>query len=206
MSQVIAIDFDGVIADTDPAKARFAREELGLELEQRLMTQRSFIDLFGHDRGLPLYSRVIRGVYSSERMLTWVSPVPGACKGVATLQAAGYRCVVVTSRKGDKYRDEDSQVGWAWRFLVFHNFPIEFTDLYNSGGEPKTGICLDVGVQALIDDDYTNLVPVVKAGVRGYLLSTATNSEDEIDLNSVVISRVDNWREFLGQVMTDLGR
>lgn len=179
MKKTIALDFDGVIAGTDRAKVEFAREKLGLEIEERNAKQRYFEEIFGYSQGVHFYSRLIDGVYNSERMLTSVSVVSGAKEGIVLLQNLGWRCIVVTSRQGEKDGGPDSQAMWAWRFLLQHGFPLTQNDFYHVNGESKLTTCLNLEAQALVDDDYQKLLPLIEAGIRGFLFSTQTNRYEE---------------------------
>jgi hypothetical protein len=194
--RTLAIDFDGVIASTQAAKAEYAREELGLDLDEYWLKQPRFVELFGHEEGIRRYTGLYRGVYGSERMLTHVPPVPGAREGIRELQARGYRCVVVTSRDGSA-DDHDSLAGWAWRFLAHHGFPVQRSDFYTTGRQSKQAICLETGSLGLVDDDYEKLLPVMAVGLRGYLFTTKANHDDEAKYSPFSAIRVRDWRHFL---------
>lgn len=192
--KTLAIDFDGVIAHTEPAKAKFAREELGLNLEERLMKQRHFIELFGMERGVSLYSQIIDGVCASERMLIEVGVVAKAGDSIAQLRESGWHCIVVTSRHRSTDDDSDnSQAEWAWRFLKHHRFQISRNDFFPIGNQSKLDICLHFKACALVDDDYLNLLPIINAGIEGYLFSSVTNISDEQSYQPFLATRVAGW-------------
>jgi hypothetical protein len=194
--RTLALDFDGVIASTQAAKAAYAREELGLDLDERLLKEPRFVGIFGQDEGTRLYTEVYRGVYGSERMLTQVSPVPGALAGIAALQCRGYRCIVVTSRDGTA-DDPDSLAGWAWRFLAHHGFSVRCSDFYTTASRSKLAICRATGAFGLVDDDYAKLLPVMAAGLPGYLFTTTANCDDESLHSPFSAIRVRDWDHLL---------
>jgi hypothetical protein len=192
----IALDFDGVVADTEPAKARFAREELGLDLDLSSMKRHRFVERFGTGEGERLYDQIIQGVYGSERMLTQVTPLPRAREGILLLQTWGYRCVIVTSRRGSAEQG-DSRAGWAWRFLQHHCFSISRSDFFNVDDGPKHAVCQQVGALGLVDDDYAKLLPVIEAGLTGYLFSARTNLDAERRHRPFLALRVRDWPHLL---------
>ena len=194
--KTLALDFDGVIASTQAAKVQFAREAFGLDLDEALLKGPRFVEIFGHDEGARLYTEVYRGVYGSERMLSHVAPVPGAREGIAALQGRGYRCLVVTSRDGPA-DDPDSLAGWAWRFLAHHGFTVKHTDFFTTGHQSKLAICLATGASALVDDDYEKLLPVLAAGLPGYLFTTIANCDDETRHSPFLATRVRDWDHLL---------
>jgi hypothetical protein len=194
--KTLALDFDGVIASTQAAKVQFACEAFGLDLDESLLKGPHFVEIFGHDEGNRLYTEVYRGVYGSERMLTDVAPVPGARAGIAALQARGYRCLVVTSRDGPA-DDPDSLAGWAWRFLAHHDFPVQHADFFTTGRQSKLAICQATAACALVDDDYEKLLPVMAAGLPGYLFTTVANADDETRHSPFLAIRVHDWDHLL---------
>lgn len=194
--RTLAIDFDGVIASTQAAKAEFVREELGLDLDEYFLKWHRFIEMFGADKGNRLYSEVLEGVYGSERMLTHVPPMPGARESITGLQARGYRCIVVTSRDGT-VDDNDSLAGWAWRFLAHYGFSVKRSDFFPTGNQSKLTICLATDAFGLIDDDYQKLLPVIAVGLKGYLFTTNANHDDEAKYSSFSAIRVRDWYHLL---------
>jgi hypothetical protein len=195
--KTLAIDFDGVIASTQAAKAAYAREVLGLDLDESLLKEPRFVEIFGPDEGIRRYAQVYRGVYGSERMITHVPPVPGARAGIHALQARGYRCVVVTSRDGSA-ADPDSLAGWAWRFLAHHGFSVERADFFPTGNQSKLAICQATAAVGLVEDDYDKLLPVMAAGLPGYLFTTKANGDAEARHSPFLALRVRDWDHLLG--------
>ena len=161
-SKVIAIDFDGVIADSDFAKLNFARNYLELEVSERDMKERYFLKLFGVERGHSIYSQIIRNICHSEKMLQ-VPMMPLSLEGIEKLSNAGWQCVVVTSRHGDK-NDKGSAAYWAWRYLEINGYKIEKKNFFNVSDNSKLDVCLKINSRGLIDDDYFKISPIINAG------------------------------------------
>jgi hypothetical protein len=189
--KIIAIDFDGVIANSDFAKFNFARNELGLEVTERSMKERYFIELFGAERGKTLYAQIIKSIYHSERMLK-VPMVPYSREGISKLCEAGWMCAVVTSRSGS-VGEQGSSAYWSWRFLQENDFKIEQKNFINVNDRSKLDVCLDLASHGLVDDDYSKLLPVINAGLTGYLFSTQTNNSVEKEYSPFNGIRVNDW-------------
>jgi hypothetical protein len=199
-TKTIAIDFDGVIANSDIAKVRFARNELGLDVSEHVMKERYFIELFGEERGKQLYAHIIDSIYRSERMLE-TPMMPFSREGISKLRAAGWSCAVVTSRSGP-LRDSGSFAFWAWRFLQQNGYEIESRDFLTVNGKSKLDVCLALDAHGLVDDDYSKIVPVIAAGLKGYLFSTQTNSEVEEEYPAFQGIRVADWYHLVSMLLS----
>lgn len=199
--KIIAVDFDGVIANTDKAKMEFARKELGIDILEKQMKLRYFVKLFGEKEGSTLYSSIIQSVYHSKMMVTDVEPTEDSVSCIKTLQERGWRCVVVTSRQGSVDEHGDSSLYWAWRFVEKYHFSIQKPDMYSIGSQTKREICLRLCADALVDDDYDKLLPVINAGISGFLFSTETNQEDEFLYHPFMAIRVVGWKDLFGKIL-----
>lgn len=191
--KTVALDFDGVIAYTDLAKTKYAREWLGLDVEESNMKRKYFIELFG-ERGDFLYSQVTNGIYETEEMLN-VPVMPFASQGIKNLQKNGWRCVVATSRSGTI--SDHSALSWAWKFIVENNITINIEDFYSSQKGSKLDICLKVGARVLVDDDYNKLLPIVEYGFTGFLFTTKPNSNSENEYRPFLAHRIKDWHDLL---------
>ncbi len=189
--KTIAIDFDGVIANSDFAKVQFARNKLGLDVTEQVMKKRYFIDLFGLERGQMLYSQIINNIYHSEQMLK-VPMMPFSREGISKLCEAGWICAVVTSRSGST-NEKDSSAYWSWRFLQENGYPIEKKNFINVNDKSKLDVCLELNSYGLVDDDYSKLLPIINAGLKGYLFSTQTNNNIEGEYAPFAGTRVNDW-------------
>jgi hypothetical protein len=194
-SRTIAIDFDGVIADSDALKLKFAREELGLDVTEEQIKQHYFQQIFGEERGLKLYRHIIRTIYHSDRMLE-VTLTPGACEGLAALDKAGWKPVVVTSRAGSPHM-EGSSAYWGWKVMRNHGIAIKKEDFINVNESSKLEACLARDAYGLLDDDYSKLADVIDGGLKGFLFSTKTNRRAEEEYKPFLAKRVNGWPEFV---------
>lgn len=199
-SKTIAIDFDGVITNSDFAKANFARNELGLDVTEHVMKESYFVELFGNERGKMLYSQIIKGVYQTEKMLE-VPMMPFSREGISSLIKAGWICVVVTSRSG-MVSEKGSSAYWSWRFLQENGYEIKRRNFVNVNGKSKLDVCIELNTYGIVDDDYSKLVPLINAGLKGFLFSTQTNSNAEKEYSPFYGIRVKDWMH-LTQVLLD---
>lgn len=193
--RILAIDFDGVIADSDKAKLIFAREELGLQVSESQLKHRYFVEIFGEKQGTDLYRRIIRTIYHSERMLT-VPLVPGASEGLAALQQAGWEYVVITSRDGSPH-EEGSSAYCGWKLMEQKGIHILKRDFINVNESSKLAACLSRGAYGLMDDDYSKLIDVIAGGLTGFLFSTQTNRCAEKEYHPFLANRVNGWSDLV---------
>jgi hypothetical protein len=191
----LAIDFDGVIADSDFAKLKFAREELGLDVSEEQIKHHYFLELFGEEKGHQLYQYIIGTIYHSERMLS-VPIMPYACEGILNLTLAGWKCVVVTSRNGSPY-EEGTSAYWAWKLMSLNGIEIEKKDFINVDEKSKLDACRAQKAHGLVDDDYSKLAPVIEGGMKGYLFSTNTNRYAEQEFQPFLGTRVSDWKHLV---------
>jgi hypothetical protein len=192
-TQTLALDFDGVIADSDAAKLKFAWEELGLDVSEEQIKHHYFLDIFGEKEGHRLYQHIIRTIYHSDRMLA-VPLVAGAGEGLAALRKAGWKCVVVTSRNGSPYV-EGSSAYWGWKLMTLNGIEIEKADFINVNENSKLDACLALNALGLVDDDYSKLAPVIAGGLKGFLFSTKTNRHAEKEYQPFLARRVNGWAD-----------
>ncbi|MHC1781550.1 MAG: hypothetical protein AB9891_02095 [Anaerolineaceae bacterium] len=191
----LALDFDGVIADSDSAKLRFARDELGLDVSEEQIKHHYFLDIFGKEKGHRLYQHIIRKIYHSERMLD-VPLVSGAGEGLEALRKSGWKCVVVTSRNGSPYI-EGSSAYWGWKLMTLNGIEIKKADFINVNESSKLEACLALDAYGLVDDDYSKLAPVIAGGLKGFLFSTKTNCHAEQEYQPFLAERVNGWLELI---------
>lgn len=194
MQKTIAIDFDGVIADTDPLKLSFARNVLGLKCDQSMMKLNYFIQEFGVQGG-KIYGNIIKGVYQTDLMLT-AKVIRDAKESIAELQEQGWRCIVVTSRTG-AINQESSALYWAWRFIQANDINISNNNFFSSQGDSKLAICKSTEAFALVDNDYEKLLPIIDSGLLGYLFSSSTNSMAEKENRDFRAIRVNGWLDII---------
>lgn len=196
---ILAIDFDGVIAESDLAKVNFARNVLGLDVTEQVMKKRYFVEMFGEEQGDMLYAEIIQNIYRSEKMLE-VSMRPFSREGISKLCTAGWTCMIVTSRSGS-LREKNTSAYWAWRFLLANGYKIEQRNFISVGKESKVEVCLELNAHGLVDDDYSKILPVVDAGLQGYLFSSQTNKNAETESPAFRGIRVKDWEHLTGMLL-----
>ena len=79
-----------------------------------------------------------------------------------------------------------------------------FTELYVGidVSKSKLDVCLTLGAHGLVDDDYAKIVPVIAAGLKGYLFSTKTNSAAEEEYPAFQGIRVADWNHLVGMLLS----
>jgi hypothetical protein len=146
VSNIIALDYDGVIADTNQIKSDWIAENLGLDVPPWLCDRTECVPIIG----LENYNRMSPIVYGREASLR-AQPVPGALEAVRALQRT-YRLIIVTARTTE-------QIQWTREWLRQQRVEDAFGDiLSSSGGIAKAEIVRQIGAIALIEDDVRHLL------------------------------------------------
>ncbi len=153
---VIAIDYDGTLADTNALKVRWIRERLGLEIAPWLCSRTECVPLIGR-----AYEEMGEEVYGRESTLA-ASPVPGAPEAIRTL-ALQAELHVVTARPLRR-------LAFAREWLERQGLLTCFRGLHSTADTSKAAVCTLLGAGALIDDDVRHLQGVHLPGLRRILL------------------------------------
>lgn len=196
MKKILAIDFDGVIANSDELKEDYAKSALGLNIKQKDLKRWYFIEKFGEEKGSSLYSQIISNVYASQRMLTDLKLMPFVKESIAALNENNIKCYIVTSRHGS-INEKGSMAWWAWRYIIQNNLMINERQFINTNDLPKHDVCLNLKAFGLVDDDYQKLIPVINAGLQGFLFSTNTNKYAEKEHKDFNAIRIDDWNHLV---------
>lgn len=154
---IIAIDYDGTIADTNRQKVRWIRANLGIEVEPWQCNRTDCVPLIGSEA----YERMGREIYQRKSSLG-APEVPGALQAVRTL-ARTAELHVVTARPP---RIMDYSREW----LRGKDLMGCLAGIVSSDGSAKSELCAAIGARVLIDDDIRHLRDVELEGlVRIYL-------------------------------------
>lgn len=162
----IALDYDGVIADTNSLKSRWIRRHLGRRVPPWETDRTICVRLIGIEN----YMRMAPEVYGWEASLK-ARPVPGVRRALRAL-AAHSRVYVMTARAGAMLRGCR-----AWmRKRGLERFVRGYLVGGRAEGVGKVALCAKLGIQALVDDDERHFdglkrAPVLKIlfknGARG---------------------------------------
>jgi hypothetical protein len=146
MTKTIALDYDGVIADTNQVKSDWIAGTLGLDVPPWLCNRTECVPLIG----LENYNRMSPIVYGREASLR-AQPMPGVLEAVHTLRQM-YRLAIVTART-------EEQVQWTREWLAQQGIEDAFEGIHSSsGGIAKADILRQLGAIALIEDDVRHLL------------------------------------------------
>jgi len=182
---LLAIDFDDVLFDCDSALKEILKREFGFN-----DTYSEFIKTNSH-----LQEDVFRFLYGDNHQNCAV--VSGAREAMSHLVTA-YRVIVITGRS------ETTRVQTEkW---LKSNFATIFSEVYftnNFLGEPnmekkaKAEICVNLGVDILIDDSWEEAISVVSVGITTLLFDKPWNRRELFS----GIYRVRDWDHILTELL-----
>jgi hypothetical protein len=146
MTEILALDYDGVIADTNQVKSDWIAENLGQNVPPWLCNRTECVPIIG----LENYNRMSPIVYGRGASLR-ARPVPGVLQAVQTLRQV-YRLIIVTART-------EEQIHWTREWLAQTGIADAFEDIHSSsGGIAKAEIVHQLGAVALVEDDVRHLL------------------------------------------------
>jgi|ERR1043166_915274 hypothetical protein len=139
----IGIDFDGTIADTNALKSEWITANLGKRIPSYLCDRTSAVPLIGQED----YDRMRRHVYSAEEA-DRLMPIDGVMTAMGEMTVYSELFLVTARRKLDIVRH------WLekWGLLQY----IQVTDP-PANHLTKLGLCSQLGITLLIDDDARHL-------------------------------------------------
>ncbi len=154
---IVAIDYDGTIADTNRQKVQWIRANLGIEVEPWECNRTDCVPLIG----IEAYERMGRDIY--ERKCSLDAPeVPGALQAIRGL-ARTAELHIVTARP-------PRIMNYSREWLQEKDVIGCLAGIVSSEGAAKSDICAALGARVLIDDDIRHLRDVEVEGlVRVYL-------------------------------------
>jgi len=140
----IAIDYDGVIADTNQLKADWIRENLGVSISPGLCDRTRCVKHIG----VEAYNRMAKVVYDREYSLQ-AQPLAGLKSAIPAL-AKLFRLIILSTR-------DNSNIRWVNEWLYSYGLYEQFTDIVSSYQKQKLGIASELRATALLDDDIRHL-------------------------------------------------
>lgn len=146
MSKLIALDYDGVIADTNQVKSEWIAEHLGMDVPPWLCDRTECVPIIGLENYAQM-SPVVYGREASQR----ARPLPGAVEAIQSLRRT-CRLAIVTARTAE-------QIQWVREWLAHQGIEDAFEGVYSSsGGMAKADIVRRLGAIALVEDDVRHLL------------------------------------------------
>ena len=183
----LAIDFDGVIADTSTLKQAYVKERLGQEVSIAETDKATLPTIIGEES----YKEMIRAIYSSKPLEAPV--VEGAKKCLKEL-AKHHTLIIVTNRS-------DEEIHVMTSYLQKHG--LQHDKVVNTPGQSKEEICLAEGVDAILEDSLAQLARFKRGRTRLYLLTRPYNKGMHPPPN---IERTESWRDFTRRVTSPKDR
>ena len=178
---IIALDYDGTIADTNREKAAWIKANLGKTVAPWDCNRTACVPLIGEEAYLAM------GNYVYEREGTLEArEVPGAVASIRALARAG-QVYVVTVRP-------PRRIEFAREWLSRNDVLSNIEGMISSQGTSKGKICSQLGAEVLIDDDVRHLRGANLPALRRVLLQHGRG--DDIELEPCVdVCR--NWEDIL---------
>ncbi len=140
----IALDYDGVIVDTNRAKAHWIEMNLGLRIPPGRCNRTECVPRIG----ITEYERMAKVVYGEQASLEAL-PVRGAQKVIGAL-SRHWGIYVLTQR-------DDERVKWATYWLEQNGLDSFIQDVIAAGDTPKLSWTERIGARAILDDDIRHL-------------------------------------------------
>lgn len=151
----LAIDYDGVIVDTNTIKAIWIAENLEIEIRPGSCDHTRCIPYIGAEA----YSRMSSLVYGKEYSLL-AQPLLGVESAVSSL-SKNFCLIIVSARN-------ELQIGFVSEWLKLRNMAEFFEDIISCDLKTKLHIANELSALAILDDDvrhlqypdYTNIAKV----------------------------------------------
>ncbi len=179
------IDYDGTIADTSSMKVIWIKENLGKDVPPWKTDRTSCVPLIG----LENYEKMSDAVYESD--LTMRAPeIPGAIKAIKKLAKKG-ELYIITARLAHRVKYAQEWLASKGILELFSGF--RTSDKVNGIKKTKQELCLELGLDILIDDDQRHLVEIKLPKLRKILIKHG--SSEEIRLPD--IEYVKSWNDVL---------
>lgn len=155
----IALDFDGVIADTGVIKARWIETELAIRIDPGRSDRTSLLKRLS----VAEYRRMQINIGESDLFAT--PPVAGSVNAIQEL-AKRFAIVVVSARSGTRLTSAER---WLHIYKLFHFVE----DVISAYTKPKVTLAESMGCSCLIDDDIRHLLVRPRTGIQRLLFCRA---------------------------------
>jgi len=164
---ILAIDYDGTIADSNAEKMKWIRDHLNRDIPVWLCNKTDCVPLIGE----AVYTEMGDCVYERESTLR-APAVPGAITALKAL-AQTHELHVVTARR-------PRRLAFATEWLTRHDIIGLFRGIHSSHERAKSTICRRIGARLLVDDDTRHLGNTDYPGLDRILLQCGRDVPPEI--------------------------
>jgi len=154
---IVALDFDGTVADTNFVKSEWIKNNLGLNIPPYQCDRTSCVPIIGIEN----YNKMGQDVYSKSHTPN-IPIVSGCVEGIAKLKSIG-QLFIITARTGERLL---AALEWLSRYQGTKGLSVigVDTNLYS-----KLVKCRENDASVLIDDDERHLHNSQKFGIYGIL-------------------------------------
>ncbi|MBN1583684.1 MAG: hypothetical protein JXA89_23460 [Anaerolineae bacterium] len=181
---IVAIDYDGTIADTNREKSKWIKVQMGIDVSPWHCNRTDCVPIIGEEA----YRRLGDWVYERESTLQ-AEAVPGALDALRTLAESAELCIV-TARP-------ERRIGFAREWLAREGVLHLIREIRTSKGTSKAEVCSSIEADVLVDDDVRHLHKVDVEGLQRIWLQHGR--EGEADGGPGVIFCA-SWRHVLDQI------
>ena len=128
-----------------------------------------------------------------ERIARDLPVIDGAREGIARLRREGHEIYLITGRDNGEYSDPRRMTEeWLKRSGIEYD-GIFYTNAYKNEQHGKAEICLENGIELMIDDSPHICRDCIEKGVPTVIVDTPFNRTDEFE-------RVYGWEEILNYI------
>lgn len=182
------IDIDSVIAEVMPSLLQFFNKIYNTHFTKRDHTNYYFASTFNIS-----LEEAIKGIYAfyDSKYFDLVKPVQGAKKGIEYLSKK-HQLSAITSRPS---HIEEKTLQWLDTYFPKQFLTIHHTNqvsLSNAPKKKKSEICLELGIELLIDDHLDFASDVASVGIPVLLFNQPWNQTDKLPKG---VRRVRSWKE-----------
>lgn len=177
----LAVDFDGVVADTGTLKCRWLQRELGIRTLPDLTDRSSLLRLVGLNDYLRMQASI--GLESTLTAL----PLPG-CTDALEKISKKFSILIVTARSSEN-------TVWISRWLDQYGLIELVNAVIETCASPKVLVARQLGCSALVDNDLRHLLGRDDVALRRlYFSQTGV-------VNDANVERVRSWTEVVEKLL-----
>ena len=154
---IVAIDYDGTIADTNLEKTRWIKAHLGVQVSPWHCNRTDCVPIIGAEA----YQSLGDWVYERESTLQ-AEAMPGALGALRVLAESVELCIV-TARP-------ERRITFAREWLEGKGVLRSIKEIRTSSGTTKAEVCAAIGARVLVDDDLRHVQTADVEGLVRILL------------------------------------
>ena len=181
---IIAVDYDGTIANTHAEAVKWIKTHVGRDVEPWQCNRTDCVPLIGKSP----YEEMNDYVYERESTLA-AAEVPGAANALRALTVIG-DVFVVTNRRLHR-------IAYAQEWLERMGLALSVREVITSHDSSKEQVCHQIGAHVLIDDDVRHLRDVRLEGLQRVWLQHGRTQIDDCPMGVAFCS---HWDEVLGML------